>query len=212
MSQLPLCQRAMDELQEIGRLGSDGPQGADSHARFATVHVLGQEMSGIDTTDALNRIEEDEFSGWDMVQNLESQSNEHYEPSIGPQTSYGWKLGERLENHEKVVNDASLSLQPTAPEFLWERQDSWLGQVFGKRDISSVELVIGPEPKYSRVDPPLFEKPVQQQTDAPLYFLRSSRQVSHPNHTTCLLFQRIQVERRTTNAWICTANGQNSLL
>ena len=159
-------------------------------------------MSGIGTTDALNTIEEDEFSGWDMVQNLESQSNEDYEPSIGPQIlsdsakyehvgesiyrssfvkppgeldpSYGWKSGERLENHERVVNNSSLSLQPTVPEFFWERQDSWLGQVFGKRDISSVELVIGPEPKYSRVDPPLFEKPVQQQTDEPLYSRKQS--------------------------------------
>ena len=78
-----------------------------------------------------------------------------------------------------------MSLTAAAPEFFWERKDSWLGQVFGKRDISSVELVIGPEPKFSRIDPPLFERPAQQPAVETMY---STQQPTQEFHRPFFLF------------------------
>ena len=94
--------------------------------------------------DALNTAVEDEFSEWDMLQNLESQSSVVYEPSIGPwmgsdfskggraesgiyrdsftkppgdlDSSYGQGSAEHLENHARVVDRASLALPLSAPE------------------------------------------------------------------------------------------------
>ena len=94
---------------------------------------------------------------------------EPVKPPLTLDPSYGHFASGSVGSHDRVFANAALSLSSAVPEFFWERKDSWLGQVFGKRDISSVELVIGPEPKFSRLEPPLIERPVQQHTDEVVY-------------------------------------------
>ena len=73
-----------------------------------------------------------------------------------------------------------------------------------------MELVIGPEPKYTRVDPPLFERPVPLQNEEPMY--STKQQSGDSSKLTCLLCRRIQFGRKVTNAKICMVSGQTSLL
>ena len=107
-------------------------------------------MTGINTIDALKTTEEDDISGWDVAQNLESQSSGDYDPSIGPRVLCDISKWDPIDDgiyrnsSVKPPGDldsyASLALSSSAPESFWERKDSWFGQVFGKRGVSSVEL------------------------------------------------------------------------
>ena len=69
----------MDEMLETSRLGSDSPQGVDSHARSAATRVLGQVMSGINTIDALSTIDQDNHLDWDFVAESEDRVSSGYE-------------------------------------------------------------------------------------------------------------------------------------